>query len=89
LSPEIRIGKVDVDSIFCLQYEEYANKFYRSLIERLKRFNLNVAEEKTKILELKKNEEDDDKGDNSFDFLGFTHYVGKDKNRSVSKEENK
>ena len=68
------------DSIFCFQHEEDARKFYRSLIERLKKFNLTVAEEKTKILELKKNEEDDDKGDNSFDFLGFTHYVGKDKN---------
>lgn len=68
------------DSIFCFQYEEDARKFYRSLIERLMKFNLNVAEEKTKILELKKNEEDDDKGDNSFDFLGFTHYIGKCKN---------
>jgi len=67
------------DSIFCFQYEEDARKFYRSLIERLKKFKLNVAEEKTKILELKKNEEDEDKGDNSFDFLGFTHYVGKNK----------
>ena len=68
------------DSIFCFQYEEDARKFYRSLIERLKKFSLNVAEDKTKIIELKKNDNDDDKGDNSFDFLGFTHYVGKDKN---------
>ena len=68
------------DSIFCFQYEEDARKFYRSLIERLKKFNLSVAEEKTKIIQLKKADNDDDKGDNSFDFLGFTHYVGKDKN---------
>lgn len=68
------------DSIFCFQYEEDARKFYKSLIERLKKFNLTVAEEKTKIIELKKDENDDDNGDNSFDFLGFTHYVGKDKN---------
>ena len=68
------------DSIFCFQYEEDARKFYRSLIKRLKKFNLSVAEEKTKIIQLKKADNDDDKGDNSFDFLGFTHYVGKDKN---------
>ena len=65
------------DSIFCFQYEEDAIKFYRSLIKRLEKFNLTVAEDKTKIIELKKADNDDDKGDNSFDFLGFTHYVGR------------
>lgn len=70
------------DSVFCFQYEEDAKKFYKSLISRLEKFNLEVAEEKTKIIELKKDNKDDDKGDNSFDFLGFTHYVGKDKNGS-------
>lgn len=68
------------DSVFCFQYEEDAKKFYASLIERLEKFNLSLAEEKTRIIELKKSDKDDDQGDNSFDFLGFTHYVGKDKN---------
>ena len=70
------------DSVFCFQYEEDAKKFYEELIIRLGKFNLEIAEEKTKIIELKKNNnnDDDDKGENSFDFLGFTHYVGKDKN---------
>lgn len=70
------------DSVFCFQYEEDAKKFYKSLRLRLEKFNLEVAEEKTKIIELKKDNNDDDKGENSFDFLGFTHYVGKDKNGS-------
>lgn len=75
---EANIVRYADDSIFCFQHEEDAIKFYRSLIERLKKFNLTVAEEKTKIIELKKSEnDDDDKGDNSFGFLGFTHYVGK------------
>lgn len=72
------------DSIFCFQYEEDAKKFYEWLIVRLGKFNLEVAKEKTKIIELKKDnqddKDDDDRGENSFDFLGFTHYVGKDKN---------
>lgn len=72
------------DGVFCFQYEEDAKRFYEALIIRLSKFNLEVAEEKTKIIELKKNNKDDgaddDKGENSFDFLGFTHYVGKDKN---------
>jgi RNA-directed DNA polymerase len=69
------------DTVFCFQYEEDAKKFYQEFIIRLGKFNLEIAEEKTKIIELKKdNNDEDDKGENSFDFLGFTHYVGKDKN---------
>lgn len=67
------------DSVFCFQYEEDAKKFYEEFIVRLGKFNLEIAEEKTKIIELKKNynDDDDDKGENSFDFLGFTHFVAK------------
>ena len=74
------------DGVFCFQYEEDAKRFYEALIKRLGKFNLKIAEEKTKIIELKKYDKDDkdgngdDKGENSFDFLGFTHYVGKDRN---------
>ncbi len=74
------------DSAFCFQYKEDAEKFYREFIKRLERFNLEVAEEKTRIIKLNKDEDidkdDEDKGGNSFDFLGFTHYVGRDKNGS-------
>lgn len=74
------------DAIFCFQYEEDAMEFYGQLIMRLKEFNLEVAEEKTKIIRLEKDNKDDDDGtkggrdNNSFDFLGFTHYVGRSKN---------
>lgn len=72
------------DSIFCFQYEEDAKYFYEALILRLDKFNLEVAKEKTKFIKLNKGKDDDnDNGDgNSFDFLGFTHYVGVDKNGS-------
>lgn len=69
------------DSIFCFQYEEDALKFYQALIRRLKDFGLEISQEKTKIIKLNKGSNDDnDNKDSSFDFLGFTHYVGKDKN---------
>ena len=69
------------DSVFCFQYEEDAKRFFEVFIQRLKKFNLEVAEEKTKIIKLNKGNDDNvDKDGNSFDFLGFTHYVGKDKN---------
>lgn len=67
------------DSVFCFEYEEEAEQFYSQLTERLKAFNLEVAEEKTKIICLGKDDEDGDntgggKESKSFDFLGFTHY---------------
>lgn len=70
------------DSVFCFQYEEDAKRFYEALILRLEKFNLEVAKEKTKFIKLNKgNDDENDNGDgNSFDFLGFTHYVGVDKN---------
>lgn len=51
------------------------------MIERLEEFNLEVAEEKTKMISLNKQNKDDDENgpgsssiERSFDFLGFTHY---------------
>lgn len=71
------------DSIFCFQNEDDANRFYEALILRLEKFNLEVAKDKTKIIKLNKGDVDNnDRDGNSFDFLGFTHYVGKDKNGS-------
>lgn len=67
------------DSVFCFQYEEDATVFYKELITRLAKFNLEIAEDKTKIIKLNKSKNSNDKDDDSFDFLGFTHYVGKDK----------
>lgn len=53
------------------------------MIERLKEFNLEVAEEKTKIICVRKDADKDDRdggrGNQTFDFLGFTHYIGVDK----------
>lgn len=71
------------DSVFCFQYKEDADKFYESLILRLAKFNLEIAKEKTKIIKLEEdkddNDNDDNKGGHSFDFLGFTHYIGIDR----------
>lgn len=69
------------DSVFCFQYKDDADKFYEDLISRLGEFNLEIAKEKTKIIKLNKddNNNDDNKKGNSFDFLGFTHYIGIDR----------
>lgn len=70
------------DSVFCFQYKEDALVFYEALKERLAKFNLEVAEEKTRIIRLNKNATGSG-GDDSFDFLGFTHYLDKDRKVKV------
>ena len=66
------------DFICCFQYEDEAKAFYQALIERLRKFNLEIATEKTKIIAFGRyaavNCRKADKRPDTFDFLGFTHY---------------
>lgn len=62
------------DFVVCFEYEKEAHQFYDELKERLKKFNLEIEESKTKIIKFgKSNNGSKDK----FDFLGFTHINGK------------
>jgi hypothetical protein len=67
------------------KYKWEAERFYKSLIERLAKFGLEVAEEKTKIImfgrfaEVDMNRQGLGKPE-TFDFLGFTHYCSKSQN---------
>lgn len=70
------------DFVCCFEYESEARMFYQALILRLKEFNLEVAEDKTKVLKFGRKvlEESIKLGKykpETFDFLGFTHYCGK------------
>lgn len=62
------------DSVFCFEFETDARAFYDALIKRLSKFNLEIAEDKTKIIKLNRKSGDDGE---SFDFLGFTFYMSK------------
>lgn len=62
------------DDFACMfQYEKEAQKFYKLLIERLRKFNLEIAEDKSRILPFGRYKGTKE----SFDFLGFTHINGK------------
>lgn len=69
------------DFVCCFEYEEEAKKFYEALKGRLGKFNLEIAEDKTRIIKFGRNAtEKSDKGKpDTFDFLGFTHYCSKSK----------
>lgn len=67
------------DFVCCFQFKEDAERFYKVLIKRLAKFNLDIAEEKTKILAFGRFAADNSKRQGlgkpgTFDFLGFTHY---------------
>lgn len=70
------------DFVCCFQYRDEAEWFYQELISRLKKFNLEIAEDKTKIIPFGRFAEGDSKKKGNrkpltFDFLGFTHYCSK------------
>lgn len=73
------------DYVCCFQYESDAIAFYGELQKRPKKFNLKIAEEKTKIIPFGRFAEENSKRNgrgkpSTFDFLGFTHYCGKGSN---------
>lgn len=66
------------DFVCFFQYENEAISFYQALKERLKKFNLELAEDKSKIMRFgrfAKQNSKDGKTEN-FDFLGFTFING-------------
>lgn len=73
------------DFVCFFQNQDDAENYYSKLIERLEKFNLEIAEEKTKIIEFGRYAEErrTKRGEGkpeTFDFLGLTHYCSKSKN---------
>ena len=84
------------DFVCCFQNYDDAQKFYQALKSRLKKFNLEIAEEKSKIIPFGRFAEENSKRrgkgkPQTFDFLGFTHYCSKSRNRTfrVKRKTNK
>lgn len=63
------------DFVVLFQYESEANNFYITLKERLAKFNLELEENKSRIIPFGKYKGTKD----TFDFLGFTHINGKNR----------
>lgn len=72
------------DFVCFFERQDDAEAFYGKLIERLGKFKLEIAEEKTKLIEFGRFAEERRKKrgkgkPETFDFLGFTHYCSKSK----------
>lgn len=61
------------DFVLGFEYAEDANRVMEVLPKRFGKYSLHLHPEKTRIVNLNKS----DKGNRSFDFLGFTHYMGR------------
>ncbi|EKE05574.1 MAG: RNA-directed DNA polymerase (reverse transcriptase) [uncultured bacterium] len=78
---EAQIIRYADDFVCCFQNKYEAEEFYKNLIERLKKFGLEIEESKTKIIEFGRFAEVNRKRNGAdkpetFDFLGFTHICG-------------
>jgi group II intron reverse transcriptase/maturase len=84
-------GKVELfryadDGVICCQYKEDAKRIRDTLGKRLAKFKLKLNEAKTKSVPFSKREAAKGQSQGSFDFLGFTFYIGKSqKGRSIPK----
>lgn len=67
------------DFVCFFQYKKEAESFYKSLAGRLKKFGLELARDKSKIIPFGRfaAENSKDGKTDTFDFLGFTHINGK------------
>lgn len=68
------------DFIIMFEYEKEAQAVYGAVKERLAKFGLELAEDKSRILPFGRNSKTKD----TFDFLGFTHVNSKTRNGSYS-----
>ena len=67
------------DFVICVQYKDDAIKILNALRERLGKFKLELAEDKTRLIEFgrfaKQNSKAKDLRAATFNFLGFTHFI--------------
>lgn len=72
------------DFVCCFQYKEEAELFYELLKKKMGRFGLMLEENKTRLLTFSRFAEEDlakiNKKPETFDFLGFTHYISRSRN---------
>jgi RNA-directed DNA polymerase len=80
---EARYYRFADDFVACFQSKKEASNFTKQLGERLNKFGLKLAEEKTRNIQFgryaRENAREQGRKPDEFTFLGFTHYCGKTK----------
>ena len=65
------------DFVIGTEREEDARRLMKVLSKRFNKYGLDLHPEKTRLLDFRKPSREATRGDNTFDFLGFTHYWAK------------
>jgi group II intron reverse transcriptase/maturase len=80
---KVKIFRYADDAVICCEYEEDAIKIKTALANRLAKYKLQLNEEKTKTIAFNKQAYKAGKKQGSFDFLGFTFYLGRTKTKVI------
>jgi RNA-directed DNA polymerase len=77
-------GKVELfryadDMVICCQYAKDAERIQSALAQRLNKYKLQLNEDKTQCVSFSKKQNNQDKKQGIFSFLGFTFYLGRAK----------
>lgn len=76
---EIRVFRYADDLVICCRYESDARRVKDALAKRLAKYKLELNESKTKMVSFSKSKGRQGIKQGTFDFLGFTFYLGKSK----------
>jgi len=74
---EIKLVIYADDLVICCQYQKDAIRIKRALGQRLQKYGLKMNESKTKLVDFSKRKQRKGIDQGTFDFLGFTFYIGK------------
>ncbi len=74
---EVKMTRYADDVVICCQYQQDADRVKRALAQRLEKYGLKMNEEKTKLVKFSKQHHKRGTKQETFDFLGFTFYIGK------------
>ena len=74
---KIRSFRYCDDLVICCQYEKEAIRIKNALSKRLAKYKLKLNEEKTKMVNFSREKQINGIKQETFDFLGFTFYLGK------------
>ncbi len=76
-SGEVKMIRYADDIVICCQYDSDAERIKIALARRLSKYGLKMNEDKTKLVKFSRRQQRQGKKQGTFDFLGFTFYLGK------------
>ena len=74
---EVKLIRYADDCVICCEYAGDAERIKRAMSKRLAKYGLKMNEEKTKLVKFSKRKQKRGEAQETFDFLGFTFYIGK------------